>query len=115
MSQSAREESKQARHLCVSCHARKARFRYRGVVKADRDHTLCFECFRAERDRLRAYLLASVRPKPLRVTLAGATSPLDSNCHDMTSATLTAPMSTISATSANILDSTHCRVGRSAV
>lgn len=32
-----------------------------------RHHTLCFECFRAERDRRRARLLAEVEPaRPLR-------------------------------------------------
>jgi hypothetical protein len=36
------------------------------VVKADRDHTLCFQCFRAERERQRAQVLASVAtPTPL--------------------------------------------------
>lgn len=57
MSASAYGESKQARRQCVCCGARKARFRYRGIVKADRDHTLCFECYRSERDRRRARLL----------------------------------------------------------
>jgi hypothetical protein len=62
MSQGALEQTKGARRLCQACRDRKARFRYRGVVKADRDHTLCFECFRVERDRRRAQLLATVRP-----------------------------------------------------
>ena len=46
------------KHLCEGCRERKARFQYRGVVKADRGHTLCFACFRSERDRLRARELA---------------------------------------------------------
>ena len=46
------------KHLCEGCRERKARFQYRGVVKADRGHTLCFACFRSERDRLRARALA---------------------------------------------------------
>ena len=58
MSFSAAHESKLCRKNCQSCQARKARFRYRGAVRADRDHTLCFECFRAERDRRRARLFA---------------------------------------------------------
>ena len=65
MSQAAYGESKQALRQCVSCRARKARFRYRGVVKADRDHTLCFECYRSERQRSRARLLAN--PSPMRL------------------------------------------------
>lgn len=58
MSAAAYAQSKGARRLCQSCRDRRARFRYRGVVKADRDHTLCFECFRSERERRRAHLLA---------------------------------------------------------
>jgi hypothetical protein len=42
------------RKLCQGCHERKARFQYRGIVRADRDHTLCFECYRSERDRQRS-------------------------------------------------------------
>ena len=45
-------------HVCVSCQQRRALFRYRGVVKADADHTLCFQCFRALRDSVRARYLA---------------------------------------------------------
>ena len=48
-----------AKHVCEGCRERKARFQYRGVVKADRAHTLCFACFRSERDRLRARALAT--------------------------------------------------------
>ena len=47
------------KHWCQACRARKARFQYRGVVKADRTHTLCFACFRSERDRQRARGLAA--------------------------------------------------------
>jgi hypothetical protein len=58
-----------ANHTCQGCRERKARFRFRGRVKADRDHTLCFECYRATRERRRAELLAEVgRPQPLRST-----------------------------------------------
>lgn len=58
MSQSAARGSREVRRLCQGCQARRAKFRYRGEVRADRDHTLCFECFRSERDRRRARLLA---------------------------------------------------------
>jgi hypothetical protein len=53
-------ESKQIRRQCASCRERKARFQYGGTVRADRDHTLCFACFRAERERRRARDLAVV-------------------------------------------------------
>jgi hypothetical protein len=45
-------------HVCVSCRERRSLFRYRGAVRADRDHTLCFRCYRALRDSVRARLLA---------------------------------------------------------
>jgi len=48
------------KHVCERCRERKARFSHRGIVRADRTHTLCFACFRSERDRMRARLLASV-------------------------------------------------------
>ena len=41
------------RHLCTGCGQRPARFQYLGQVKADRSHTLCFQCYRAARDRAR--------------------------------------------------------------
>ncbi len=50
------------RHLCAACRERQARFRYRGVVKADRAHTLCFECYRAELNRQRARRALVVPP-----------------------------------------------------
>lgn len=67
MSSTASHESKKTRRTCESCRERKALFRYRGVVKADRDHTLCFECFRSARDSRRAQALnggPSHRPFP---------------------------------------------------
>ena len=61
---------------CQSCQERKARFRYRGVVRADRDHTLCFECYRAERDRRRARLLVEADRRPsVPSPFAGAATP----------------------------------------
>jgi len=46
--------SKRFRTLCAACQERKARFKYRGEVRADHDHTLCFECYRGEINRARA-------------------------------------------------------------
>ena len=43
-----------SRQLCERCAERKARYQYRGAVRADRHHTLCFQCFRSMRERLRA-------------------------------------------------------------
>jgi hypothetical protein len=45
--------------LCLACGERRALFYYRGEVKADRDHNLCFECYRAEVNRLRSRRLAA--------------------------------------------------------
>jgi len=50
--------SKRARVLCAACQERKAKFRFRREVRADRDHTLCFECYRSEVNRTRARRLA---------------------------------------------------------
>lgn len=73
MSRTAIHESKQSGQLCQRCHNRKARFQYRGAVRADRDHTLCFECYRSERERRRAQMLVEVeRPRPLRSPFIGA-------------------------------------------
>lgn len=61
------------RHLCASCRERKAKFRYEGHVRADRDHVLCFQCFRSVREQARAQRLAHVpRPRPARLTLTPA-------------------------------------------
>ena len=60
MSLAAAHESKRTRQACQSCRDRKARFRYRDSVRADRDHTLCFECYRREQERQRATRLAGV-------------------------------------------------------
>ena len=50
--------SRRLKQLCAACQERKARFRYRGEVRADRDHTLCFACYRAEVSRTRARLMS---------------------------------------------------------
>ena len=52
--------SKRVRTLCAACQERKARFRYRGEVRADPDHTLCFECHRGEVNRARARRLTEL-------------------------------------------------------
>lgn len=54
MSNHQRRRLKGGNALCAACEQRKARFRYRGRVRADRDHTLCFECYRGEINRARA-------------------------------------------------------------
>jgi hypothetical protein len=41
------------RHMCRGCFARRARFSYRGRVRADLEHDLCFRCYRAMRNALR--------------------------------------------------------------
>lgn len=67
MSFTAARVKKDVRRACQACRDRKARFRYRGEVRSDRDHTLCFECFRAARDRQRAQRLAQIpAAAPLR-------------------------------------------------
>ena len=58
-------------HLCQRCRDRKARFRCRGVVRADRDHALCFACYRREMNRARARRLTeTAAPPPMRSPFA---------------------------------------------
>jgi hypothetical protein len=71
MSMTARHENRKFRQMCQQCQDRKARFEYRGEVRADRDHTLCFECYRSERERQRARTVAWVQSPMLR-PLSGA-------------------------------------------
>jgi hypothetical protein len=71
----ARRLNRPDRHTCSLCRTRRARFKYRGEVRADRDHNLCFKCFRAETNRQRARLLASVVARPVRMTLPGYVPP----------------------------------------
>jgi hypothetical protein len=67
MSVTATRSSRLSRQSCESCRERKARFRHRGAVRADRDHTLCFACFRAQRERVRARALDRQALLPLEV------------------------------------------------
>ena len=46
---------RRAAHTCVACRQRRSRFRFRGAVRADRHHPLCFQCYRALRDRVRLH------------------------------------------------------------
>ena len=110
MSLSAARESKQTQRRCQGCGARLALFRYRGVVKADRDHTLCFERFRAERNRRRAHLLAGVSPARLVVSAFSTAA-----CHELPNAARRESMSPLSATSEEIYDLSYCRVARRVV
>src|SRR5450830_553509 len=57
---------KRVKTLCAACQERKARFKYRGEVRADRDHTLCFECYRGEINRARARRMTETAT-PLRL------------------------------------------------
>ncbi len=64
-------------HVCRECGQRRSRFQFRGYVKADRTHTLCFECYRNLVNQVRANRLwapvfltplASALPQPARLT-----------------------------------------------
>ena len=72
MSMTARHENRKAKQMCQRCRDRKALYQYRGDVKADHDHTLCFECYRSERERMRAQRLADVSPDSIRSPFPGA-------------------------------------------
>jgi hypothetical protein len=45
---------RERRKICVDCKKRRALFLFRGRVRWNHDHPLCFLCFRAERDRARS-------------------------------------------------------------
>ena len=49
------------KRMCQQCGERRALFQYRGEVKADAHHSLCFRCYRAERNRQAAQRV-SVQP-----------------------------------------------------
>lgn len=49
----ARPVGSSVRKVCRGCERQRALFRYHGVVRWDRYHTLCFRCFRSQLDRLR--------------------------------------------------------------
>ena len=67
----ARRLDRHERHVCRQCRVHRARFRYRGAVRADRDHTLCFRCYRSEVERARARRLNEVTTRPpLKMQLA---------------------------------------------
>jgi len=51
---------KDQRKLCLECGTHRALFRYRGKVKRDAKHTLCFRCFHSLKDSLRALRLAEL-------------------------------------------------------
>ena len=54
-----KNSSKNSKKLCIACRAHRSLFRFRGVVKRDNDHNLCFRCFRSLRDSVRARILRS--------------------------------------------------------
>ena len=58
---------RETRHVCAGCKEQPARFQFRGRVRADRDHNLCFRCYRAEVNRLRARRMAVVAPVHARL------------------------------------------------
>ena len=65
----ARRLHRHERHVCLACRSQRSLFRYRGEVRADCDHTLCFRCYRAEANRQRARRLLEIpRPAPLKIS-----------------------------------------------
>ena len=41
------------RKVCAGCERQRQLFRYHGVVKWDRYHTLCLRCFKAQKESLK--------------------------------------------------------------
>ena len=74
--------SRQFRTLCAACQERKARFRFRGEVRSDRDHTLCFECYRAEINRARSRRLREPVSRPVMWSSSSSHDPPGSGALD---------------------------------
>jgi hypothetical protein len=53
-------ESKLLKKTCVVCKVRRARYCYQGQVRWNRQHGLCFQCFRSARDRMRSEVQSQV-------------------------------------------------------
>jgi len=56
-----RREVRPMKRACRGCGQRRAKFRFRRVVKADRFHELCFRCYRSLVDGQRARRLTVQR------------------------------------------------------
>lgn len=72
-----RRHYRENRHLCAACRERKAKYQYRGHVRSDRQHVLCFQCFRSARERMRAQQLSQLpfeSADPLRASARLGTS-----------------------------------------
>jgi hypothetical protein len=53
------------KRLCTACRQRPAQYRvHGGPVKSDDQHTLCFQCYRAEKNRQRQASLPPRRDWP---------------------------------------------------
>ena len=48
-----RSTRRAVRKVCAGCERQRALFRYHGVVKWDRYHTLCLRCFRGQAEALK--------------------------------------------------------------
>lgn len=61
------KHTRKSRRTCQVCQQRPAKFAYRGHVKRDRQHELCFACYRALTDSHRL-----AHPLPFTLNLAPA-------------------------------------------
>lgn len=43
----------QKRALCQRCGVKPALYKYNGKVRADKEHDLCFRCYRIEREKIK--------------------------------------------------------------
>ena len=69
-----RSEIRLRRKTCILCKTRRARYRYRGRVRWTHQHCLCFACFRAQKDRMRATLAAAMAAITQNVAMCNAVS-----------------------------------------
>ncbi|HOU54429.1 MAG TPA: hypothetical protein PLQ97_10915 [Myxococcota bacterium] len=52
-------EYRRSKHFCKGCGQQWARYRFRGEVRWDSDHDLCFRCWRSLLEGHRQTLIAS--------------------------------------------------------
>ena len=52
-----------SKRLCRCCMKARARYIFRGRVLRGRHHDLCLKCYRSERDRRQAEVLAGMLPE----------------------------------------------------
>jgi len=60
-----------ASRICAACKQHNAKFTFHGKVKRDRQHDICYRCYRSLRDRNAAWQLSvAARPRIVAVEMS---------------------------------------------